>query len=426
MFSVVKWFERLAFVFLVSLLLMLGVFQGVQFQSFTFDLFFVVLDVVWLDAFFSVLMFSGFLIFSTSLFFVRMNWFSSSIDLESEEEFMCLIPTFQDSEYLEKSVGSLLESDYENFEILIICEESDDEAIERAEEFAESEKVEFSINDSYPGSKAGALNHGFEITDFDYYAVIDVDQKVDKLFLKKSANLLDKYEAVQGRNIPLPGNFMESFSYYDTCFSYIFRQLFSFFTGFTSVGSGCSAFTEEAWNKLGGFDTETLTEDYEISHRCYVNHISTAEILDKCSEEESAASFMDWWCQRKRWIKGNIQVLFSRFNEVRKVKESYRYLISPFIALSAVLGITFTITLVSKFLILVVLGSELTYSLPLILIILISILVGSYDRKYNSIDSPKLLWILSPLIFPLFGLIAAKSLIEILMRSNHGWYNIKN
>lgn len=365
------------------------------------------------------------IVLSSAVFFLRLK-FSKNLSTGDGGSFVCVIPTYMDSGVLDRSVESLLASEYEDYSVFIVCEEDDSEAIERARSFSDDyDRVDVLVNDRYPGTKAGAMNYAAETTDSDYLAFFDVDQKVSEDFLSGAAYRLGDYDVVQGRNISEPGNFIETLSYYGNVFNYILRQPMSVFTSFALVGGGCSAFKRSSFEKLEGFDERTLAEDYEISHRCYVENLETFEILSMASKEKSASSLSDWWSQMKRWLKGNIQVFALRIRALRNLRKSYRYTASFLIGISTVIGIAFTVTLVSKLLILMFIGIDTGYYVPLISILLLALSARTFDSAFNSIERPGVTWLFTPVIFPLFGLATLKSGIELLLRNTHTWSRVQ-
>ncbi|MFB6100125.1 MAG: glycosyltransferase family 2 protein [Candidatus Nanohalobium sp.] len=424
MFSLKGVAERTGFILLVLFLIGLGFFQGFQVHRFTVDLFFVVFEVLWLDAAVSSIGFAGFFTVSAVIYLVRIGRYASPQETP-EGMITCIIPTYRDYEVLDRSVDSLLESSYDDFKVLIVCEEDDDEGIERAERLAEDDKVEYLVNTKYPGSKAGAMNYAVEEVDSEYIAFFDSDQRVRPNFLSELVSELQEHEIVQARNVPKPDGLIESLSYYESVFfTYISRQLLTLFTGFRLVGSRSVGMRKDVFEELGGYSDDTLVEDYDFAHKCYINKVDVADVPLPV-ENLAAHSFRDWWGQRKRWMTGYFQVMSKMFHKLFKDFSGRRSIFSVLLASGSLLGSFLMLTVVSKFLILFFLGAEMIYSVPVFSLAVIALAMRLHDRKYNFVDSIGFSWVAVPLVFPFFSIITVRSFLEFLFDRDMDWYRVE-
>jgi len=421
-----RWLERGAFAFILVFLLVFGLVQGAQVQRFTIDLIFIVIELAFIDAVSSSLGFAAFFLVSACIFLFRLFYWN---DLGLEQglgDVTCVVPSYMDSGVMSRSVESLLESDYRDLNVLIVVEDDDVGGKEKAKELAEMyERAEFLINDAYSGSKAGALNYAVEWVESDYIGFFDADQIVSERFISQAVKLLQDYEVVQGRNIPKPDGLVESLSYYESVFFiYVSRQLLRLFTGFSLVGSRSVVMRKDVFEDLGGYDADTLTEDYDFTHKCYLNHIDVADI-PVAIENLAAHSFQDWWGQRKRWMTGFFQV-FSKLS--RKLFTDFRgrrSIFSVLICGGSLLGSFLMLTIVSKFLILLFLGARSIYIIPLFVLVLTALIFRVYDKKYNCLDKIGWSWLLLPLVFPFFSIITIRSFVGYIFGSNFRWYRVE-
>lgn len=421
-----KLLEGAGFVVVSLGLIFLGLIQGFQTYSFTVDLFFIFLEIIFIEAVASSLFLTGFLVLSGLLFFWRLGFPKATERVESGKSVCCIVPTYKDSDVLENSIGSLLDSSYKDFEVLIVCEENDQEGIEKAEELSENDKVDLLINTKYPGSKAGAINFAAEETDSDIIALFDADQKISSDFLPRAVSLMRDNQVVQGRHLPRPEGFIESLAYYESLiFSYIVRQPLNFLTGFRLIGSRATVIRRSVFEQLGGYSNDTLTEDYDFAHKCYRENIDTDEMFLEPVTEEAAHSFMDWWGQRKRWMIGYFQVFWKTTRLGFKDYQGYRSVLSLVISGGSILGSILMLTLISKFVILLLIGAELIYLIPLGSVWAISLIGRLYDRKSGNLNKIGYSWILTPLIFPFFSLITIKAFFETLLHGEKDWYRVE-
>ena len=421
-----KLAELTGFVLASLGLILLGLVQGFQSYSVTLDLFFLVFDVLLIEAVASSFFFTGFLLISSILFFWRLRSSKSDMSLDREDSVVCVVPTYKDSEVLDISVDSLLDSNYENFEIIIVCEEDDKKGIEKAKELSKKEKVSYLVNTGYPGSKAGAINFAAEETDSDVIAIFDADQKVSKNFLSEALKLLKDNEVVQGRHLPRANGLIESLAYYESLiFSYVVRQPLNLLTGFRLIGSRATLIKRSVFENLEGYSDNTLTEDYDFAHKCYRQDIKTEELILEPVTEEAAHSLLDWWCQRKRWMTGYFEVFAKTLRLAFKNYRGYRSFLSLLICSGSILGSILMLTLVSKFVILFLVGAEGIYLIPLASILIISLIGRFHDFGSGNLDNVGWSWILTPLIFPLFSLITIKAFFEFLLDKEKSWYRVE-
>lgn len=421
-----KFAEHIGFVLASLGLVLLGVVQGFQSYSFTVDFFSVIFEILLIDAVASSFFFTAFLLISGSLFFWNLRSSKPVSNIGDEDSVACIIPTYKDSEALHNSVDSLLGSNYGNFEVFIVCEEDDKKGIEAARGFSEDDRVDYLVNSKYPGSKAGAINFAVEETDSDVIAIFDSDQRINRNFLSQAVGLLENSEVVQGRHLPRPGSLIESLAYYESLiFSYVIRQPLNMITGFRLIGSRATMIERSVFEQLEGYSSETLTEDYDFAHKCYRAGIKTDELLLEPVNEEAAHSITDWWCQRKRWMTGYFEVFSKTSKLVFKDFKGYRSLLSLLISGGSIIGSILMLTLVSKFVILFLIGADAIYLIPLCSILLISLAGRFYDSRAGHLENIGWSWTLTPLIFPLFSLITIKAFFEFLLNPDTNWYRVQ-
>lgn len=92
------------------------------------------------------------------------------------------------------------------------------------------------------------------------------------------------------------------------------------------------------------------------------------------------------------------------------------------------IGWFFLLFLVSKFLLLILLGLDLFAVIGLANMILISMAFRIYDQRYLDGKRPSIKSLINilgaPLVFPLYGTVAVKSLFEYLFREGTSWYRV--
>ena len=337
-----------------------------------------------------------------------------------------VVPVYGDATVLHRSVESLLASRYRDLRVAIVTEPDDEESIARARTFAaDHDRVELLVNTDSPGSKAGAVNYAASVTDGQYLAVFDADERVAPAFVSSAvARLDDGCDVVQGRTIPEPDGLIETVAYYESVvLGDLSRRLTSLLTDFTMAASRTVVMHRQAFETVGGYDTGMLTEDYDFAFACYEAGLSVAEQFAHASIIEAAHTATDWWGQRKRWMTGYAQVLHRLVGRCRS-PTGYRSLVAPAICAGSVFGNLFMLSLVPKAAVLVVAGTLAWLWLPVTTLAGTALAVRLHDVVYGRIESIGVGYLLLPAILPVYSLAGIKAVVEYLLTWEGEWYSV--
>lgn len=169
-------------------------------------------------------------------------------------------------------------------------------------------------------AKAGNLNHALSVTDGDFIVVFDADYVPQPDFLDKTLGYFTD-ESVAFVQTPQNYYNVESFS-----FRFKFKKRLKWNEGDmfyrlmmpardywnAAFFAGTSAaFRKRALDEIGGFATETITEDLHTSVRLYKagwNGVYHNELL---SSGLAATDLKNYHIQKLRWAEGNIGLLFA-------------------------------------------------------------------------------------------------------------------
>jgi GT2 family glycosyltransferase len=335
-----------------------------------------------------------------------------------------VVPVHRDAAVLHRSVESLLESRYEDLRVLIVAEPGDEASIERAQEFATDDRVELLVNTRHPGSKAGAVNYAAAETDSEYLAVFDADERVDPRFVPRAVAELDDCDVVQGRTIPEPDGLVETVAYYESVvLGDLSQRLLTTVTDFTVAASRTVVMRRTAFETVGGYDPEMLTEDYAFAFACYEAGLDVTEQFAYASTIEAAHSLTDWWGQRKRWMTGYAQVLHALVSDCTAPR-NYRTLVSPVICAGSVLGNLFMLSLVPKMAVLVVNGVANWVLLPALTLVGAAMAMRAYDARGGRLGGLGVGYVVTPAVLPLYSLAGIKAVVEYLFSWNGEWYSV--
>ncbi|WP_221621743.1 glycosyltransferase [Halocatena pleomorpha] len=363
------------------------------------------------------------LVFIVQLFIHRID--SSEASELAAGSMTAIVPVYKDADVLDLSVTSLLESTVP-VTVCIVCEPDDQPSIDRATTLsADHESVEYLINTRYSGSKAGAINYAVEQTVSEYIAVFDADESIHPQFLSSAVTELSECDIVQGRTVPRASGLIEAIAYYESVLlNYVTSRLLSIFIGFRLAASRAVVMRRETFETVGGYNPTMLTEDYDFAYRCYKHGFDVHEQLYYSSTIEAAHTVHDWWGQRKRWMSGYAQVFHLLLRE-RFPPRTLRGVLSMGICMSSVFGNLLLLSLTAKFVVVVLFSDTMISFGPFLTVITISVLIRCIDYVHGKVDRIGWEWIVTPVIFPLYGLVATKAITEYVIGGVDDWYHVE-
>ena len=421
-----RTFETIGWAGTALLLVIFGLYQGIQQQVLTIDLLWLSLEVVWLDAVSASLVFTAFLLVSGLLLLYEVSTPATNVpELTNGPKLTAIIPVYQDANVLHRSVDSLRESTYANLEIVIACEPDDRATITTAEAMADGEPMVSVMRNSYPGSKAGAIQTVVERAESDSFAVFDADEIVDADFLASGMGALhvEGHDVFQGRRIPEPTGAVETLAYCERVTFHASYKLVEL-TGFRNCRSSSTVFTRAAYETVGGYD-DLLTEDLAFAHKCYRHDLSVRQARNYTSLMEAPHTLMDFWGQRKRWRIGQVEVLHATLMGRLTDGIRHRRWISISRMITSIGGSIFLLVLLSKVSVLVLVDATLFYLLPILATALIAAGVGLADTKAGDIDAVASIIVIAPFVYPVFGALMLRSILEYAVSWDGTWYRVE-
>ncbi|HTE24834.1 glycosyltransferase family 2 protein [Flavitalea sp.] len=129
-----------------------------------------------------------------------------------------LIPTYNYARYLDEAIESVLNQTFNDFELIIIDDQSKDNTDEVVGKYLKDPRVSYQKNPVNLGL-VGNFNRALELANGEYIKFLLADDKLDKTILSKFAAVLDSYpnvslvtcvsgtfgDVVQTRELPLTG-----------------------------------------------------------------------------------------------------------------------------------------------------------------------------------------------------------------------------
>jgi len=224
-----------------------------------------------------------------------------------------LIPAYNENAVICRSIHSLLQSTYKNMEIIVIDDGSTDgtaSVVQREFRFVPSVRAIRQLN----GGKASALNRGIDASSGEIIVSVDADTVFEP---EAIAMLVRRFSdstvgAVAG-NIKV-GNRgrlltrMQATEYITS--QNLDRLAYSLLGAVTLVPGAIGAFRRAAIEDVGGYQTDTLAEDFDLTCRIRQAGWTIQADEDAIAHTEAPEDIGAFFRQRKRWSFGTLQTLW--------------------------------------------------------------------------------------------------------------------
>ena len=247
-----------------------------------------------------------------------------------------IVPAYNEEVNAVSSVQSLLNGDYPNFEIIFINDGSHDQTYERVSAaFADDPRVKVFTKPN--GGKASALNYGIGMSEAEYVICIDADTKLlpnaVSLMMEHFGEERKGHRVGRGRIGAVAGNvkvgnqvnLLTRWQAIEYISSQNFdRKAFAYLNAITVVPGAIGAFLKKAIEDAGGFTTDTLAEDCDLTIRIlrcgYVIENDNRAI----AMTEAPETLKQFFKQRFRWSYGVMQTFWKNRDAMMNWK--YRWL----------------------------------------------------------------------------------------------------
>ncbi len=230
-----------------------------------------------------------------------------------------IVPAYNEEVNAERTVNNLLQQNYPHLKIIFVDDGSKDNTFRKVSA-AFSNVPNVLVCTKPNGGKATALNYGIQLADTDYLVCIDADTQ---LKFDAISQLMKKFTdanvgAVAG-NVKV-GNEVNMITRWQSI-EYITsqnfdRRAFDLLNCITVVPGAIGAFKKEAIIKAGGFTSDTLAEDCDLTMRLHRNHYTVRNCNEAISYTEAPETMQQFMKQRFRWSFGVIQCFWKHRDAV--------------------------------------------------------------------------------------------------------------
>ncbi|EJL30215.1 glycosyl transferase [Caulobacter sp. AP07] len=224
-----------------------------------------------------------------------------------------LIPCFNEEKVIAASVARILESDWKNLEVLVLDDGSSDATAEEVRK-AHGDNPRVTLLSFENGGKARAVNRGLAVAKGEYVVALDADT----LFPPKTIGRLMRWfanptiGAVAGNAIV--GNRLNIVTRWQAL-EYVTaqnleRRALSALGAVTVVPGAVGAWRKSVLDELGGYPSDTLAEDQDLTIACQRAGWKVAFDPDARAYTEAPDTVAGLLKQRFRWSFGTLQCVW--------------------------------------------------------------------------------------------------------------------
>lgn len=220
-----------------------------------------------------------------------------------------LIPAYNEEKVIRTTIESLLSTDYPDKEIIIIDDGSKDQTLKIAMQYNDRIKVIHKEN----GGKASALNQGLLYATGEIVTIVDADTIIGHSSLRHIAKgMAEENVAAIAGNVKIRNKmnwltWCQALEYLSGI--QIMRRGLDYFGAITIVPGALGAFRKKKLEEAGTYHKETLVEDFDATMKVLRSGMVVSGSNSATAYTQAPQTLRDFYKQRKRWYRGNLQVL---------------------------------------------------------------------------------------------------------------------
>ncbi len=244
-----------------------------------------------------------------------------------------LIPAFNEEAVIGTCVAAAIASDYPEFEVLVLDDGSTDGTEAAVIEASAGDPRCRVIRDPVNHGKADRLNDGFRQARHELVAVTDADTHMHPQALKLLVARMSRsplLAAVAGApHVTNRGRFLLAMQILEAASIIGLIRRTQSLTGRVGVVAGVlGLFRRDRVLAVGGYDSRMATEDIDLTWKLLLKGWQTAYEPRALVGMQVPASISTLWAQRKRWARGQGEVLHVHFAEVSRWRNHRMWLMS--------------------------------------------------------------------------------------------------
>ncbi len=255
-----------------------------------------------------------------------------------------VVPCYNEEKTIEKTVSTLLESDYKGLRKIIVVDDcSTDNSFRIIKRLAEKNSRILAVRTpANTGKASGAKNYGSKFATSELIGFIDSDSFSEKTAVSKMVGFFNEERIGAVTSMVLVSNsntLMEKFQMIEYRIIAFTRKLLGFVDAIYVTPGALAVYKREVFEEVGKFDEKNMTEDIEITwnmvSRGYNIRMSSQAVV----HTEVPNNLKAWFQQRVRWNVGGLQTIGKYRNAFIK-KGMLGSFILPFFVISWLIGLS--------------------------------------------------------------------------------------
>ena len=221
-----------------------------------------------------------------------------------------IVPALNEENVIKNTIDSLLSLNYpkDKVEIIVVDDGSTDKTKEIVSAYKDK-RVRLILNEHKGVGKASALNKGILNAKGEIVGCVDADCYADNNSLM---NMVGHFNSDEVGAVITPVKVLNTRTFFERMqrIEYILtsfiRRLMSYVGTLQVTPGALSLYKKKVIKKIGYFDENNLTEDYEIALRLINNRYKVVMESSIDTHTYVPENFNDLWTQRVRWFRGFI------------------------------------------------------------------------------------------------------------------------
>jgi len=346
-------------------------------------------------------------------------------DVKSYPKISVIIPAYNEEKVIANTIEGLLETKYPKKEIIFVDDGSKDKTLEIASQYKDKIKVLHKEN----GGKATAINYGVLYSTGEIIVIVDADTIIGRQSLKeivKGFEINEHVAAVAG-NIKVRNrtNWITKCQALEYITGIqIVRRAFDVFGSITIVPGALGAFKKSFLKEAGAYGKETIVEDFDQTIKLLKAGLITQGSAKATAYTEAPNTIRDFVAQRKRWYRGNIQVLKRHSDALTNPRYGYLQKLSlPYLFLGMVITPIIGFTATANAILGVIMGDGWYVFQVMMIFTIVHYLMTSLALRIDGEDQ-RLLGYAGFLVFgfkQIVDFLLLKAIIEQLTKSKATW-----
>jgi cellulose synthase/poly-beta-1,6-N-acetylglucosamine synthase-like glycosyltransferase/peptidoglycan/xylan/chitin deacetylase (PgdA/CDA1 family) len=260
-----------------------------------------------------------------------------------------ILPVFNESAVVRKTLDTLKSSDYPNLEVIAVNDGSTDNTLAILNEYARQWPL-LKVVDQENGGKSVASNTGITLSRGEIIITLDGDT----LFEPQTIRMLARHftEPHNGKRVGAVAghvkvgnrrNILTAWQSLEYISGICVTRMAEGLVGAISIAPGaCAAWRREAFDLAGGYSSDTLAEDADLTLAIQRLGYSVVQENDAVAWTEAPMTIKSLAKQRLRWTFGNLQAIWKHSDMLFRARYGALGLITlPYALLSIAIPLLF-------------------------------------------------------------------------------------